>query len=172
MKKTVIVATLVAAAMGSVSAFAQDGRINFTGEVIDTACTVTNNISNPLNVTLGKVAKSTFTTAGSVSSATKFTLALTGCPDGLSSVTVKFDGNSVPGNNDILAVTGGATGLGVQLADSTMNVLPLNVASVSYPVTSGAASMDFVARYIATADNANITSGQANATANFTINYN
>ena len=44
----------------SASAFAAtdgEGQINFTGEIIDSACQVVNGLSNPLNVTLGKVSR-------------------------------------------------------------------------------------------------------------------
>ncbi|VFS16515.1 Long polar fimbria protein A [Enterobacter cancerogenus] len=51
----------VASVVGcSASAFAAtdgEGQINFTGEIIDSACQVVNGLSNPLNVTLGKVSK-------------------------------------------------------------------------------------------------------------------
>ena len=63
----------------SASAFAAtdgEGQINFTGEIIDSACQVVNGLSNPLNVTLGKVSKTVFTGAGSTSTATKFDIEL------------------------------------------------------------------------------------------------
>lgn len=172
MKKNIIVATLAAAAvMSSVSAFAADGQINFTGEITDTACEVVNTVSSPLAVTLGKVSKSAFVGAGSTAAATRFTLKLSGCPDGLNTASVKFDGTSVAGDNSVLALTaGGAAGVGIQLSDSNQNKLPLNTDSASYSVTDGSASMDFVARYVATS--ATVTAGAANAVANFTINYN
>ncbi|AHG20962.1 ferrous iron transporter B [Chania multitudinisentens RB-25] len=172
MKKNIIVATLVAAgAMGSVSAFAADGQINFTGEIIDSACEVVNNVSSPLNVSMGKIAKTAFSGKGSTAAATKFTLQLNNCPATLTGATVKFDGTTVAGDNSVLALTsGGATGVGIQLSDSS-SVLALNTASASYPLQStGTNNLDFVARYVATA--ATVTAGAANAVASFTINYN
>ncbi|CAI1999561.1 fimbrial protein [Serratia fonticola] len=175
MKKNIIAATLAAAALTSVSAVAADGQVKFTGEIIDAACTVTNSPANPLSVVMGKVAKSAFAQSGDKAAATKFTLKLTDCPGTVSSATVKFDGTSVNGDNSILALTqdaGTATGVGIQLSDDSNTVLPLFTASKSYALQSGSVinNLDFVARYISTA--ASVTPGPANATANFSINYN
>ena len=184
MKKNLITMAVAATAvLGMSSAFAADGQINFTGEIIDSACEVVNNVSAPLDVTLGKVAKTAFTGAGSTAAATKFTLQLKGCPASVTSATVKFDGSAADGDNAVLALTGGtgvATGVGIQLTDSSQKVLPLFAPSTAYklsPSTAGTAggadvvnSLDFVARYVATA--ATVTAGPANAVANFTVNYN
>ena len=75
----------IAATVGcSASAFAAtngEGQINFTGEIIDSACQVVNGLSNPLDVQLGKVSKTVFTGAGSTSTLTKFDIKLTNCPE-------------------------------------------------------------------------------------------
>lgn len=174
MKKNIIAAALATVALTSVSAFAADGQVNFTGEIIDAACTVSNTAANPLDVKLGQVSKTAFAQAGDKTAATQFTLTLTGCPSSVSSATVKFDGTSVNGDNSILALTQGtdvATGVGIQLSDDSNTVLPLFTASKAYTLQSDATnSLNFVARYISTA--ATVTTGPANATANFSINYN
>jgi major type 1 subunit fimbrin (pilin) len=175
MKKNIIVATLAAvAAMSSVSAFAADGQINFTGEIIDSACEVVNNVSAPLNVNLGKVAKTAFSGAGDTASATKFTLQLKNCPATLTGAAVKFEGATADGDSSVLALTQGAgvaTGVGIQITDASDSIVQLNTTSAIYPlVSTGENNLDFVARYIATATD--IGAGQANAVASFTINYN
>lgn len=172
MKKTLIVAALVSGAL-SAAAFADDGKINFVGAITDDACTVTNNMSNPLTVTLGTVSSKAFTAAGSTAAPTKFTIALTDCPDTAKSAKVKFDGTSDSNVNTILALTqdvGVAKNVGIQLADNNNTVIPLYTASPSYTLTEGDNNLDFVARYYATA--ANVTAGPANSTSNFTIIYN
>lgn len=174
MKKNIIVATLVAAAaMTTVSAFAADGQIKFTGSIIDAGCNVSNLTGDSLDVALGKVSKTAFTVAGDKTAATKFVLQLSACPTGVKSVNVKFDGTTVAGDNSVLALTqdaGVATGVGIQLTDASQAVLPLNTASQQYDLTDGAAKLDFVARYISTAKD--ITTGPANAVASFSIVYN
>lgn len=176
MKKKLIVLTLATVTgLSSSSLFAADGQINFTGEIIEQSCKVINNPSNPLNVNLGKVAKTAFTGAGSTAAATKFTLQLTDCPETVKTANVKFDGTAVKGDSKVLALTEGsdvANGVGIQLSDDSNTILPLYTASKAYPLKSGknANNLDFIARYIATSKE--VTPGPANSTASFTINYN
>lgn len=171
-----ISALLVLGILASSATYAADGKISFTGSVTDSACTVTNSESSPLTVNLGKVSKSAFSGSGSTAAPTKFTIQLTGCPDTVSSATVKFDGTPFNGDNSILALTSGtdaATGVGIQITDSSQTVLPLSQASASYALsttTDNINSLDFVARYVSTAST--VTAGSANADASFTINYN
>jgi major type 1 subunit fimbrin (pilin) len=173
MKKNFIVA-VVFSSIASGVAFANDGKVDFTGQIIDATCQAVNSPASPLEVNLGKVAKSAFTGAGSKASATKFTLQLKDCPGTVSSATVKFDGISVGGDNSVLALTqesGVATGVGIQLSDDSNTILPLHTSSKAYPLQPDVTnSLDFVASYIAI-DNT-VTPGSANSTASFTINYN
>ncbi|RDL14121.1 fimbrial protein [Serratia fonticola] len=173
-KSLIAVAIAAVSVLSSASAFAADGQVNFKGEIIDSACTVVNSVTNALDVTLGQVSKTAFTNAGDTAAATKFTLQLTNCPVSVSTASVKFDGTAANGDNNILALTqesGVATGVGIQLSDSSQNVLPLSTASASYPlVSTGTNNLDFVARYIS--NSATVTAGPANAVASFTIIYN
>ncbi|MBE0194488.1 fimbrial protein, partial [Klebsiella michiganensis] len=79
MNKSLIAVGLLAGVM-STSVFADDGRINFYGSITDSACTVINNMTNPLSVMMGNVSSKAFTGAGSTASATKFIIALKDCP--------------------------------------------------------------------------------------------
>ncbi|CAI2040268.1 fimbrial protein [Serratia fonticola] len=174
MKNNLIALAVLASSTFGMSAFAADGEVSFTGEIIDVACQVTNSVGNPLEVKLGKVSKSTFKAAGDTASATEFTLQLTACPAGINAAQVKFDGTSVNGDNSILALTqvgGVAKGVGIQLSDDSNNVLPLFTNSKAYTLKPSVTNdLKFVARYIATS--ATVDAGTANATASFTINYN
>jgi major type 1 subunit fimbrin (pilin) len=93
----------IAATVGcSASAFAAtngEGQINFTGEIIDSACQVVNGLSNPLNVQLGKVSKTVFTGAGSTSTLTKFDIQLKDCPETVTSAAINFGGTPDANNN-------------------------------------------------------------------------
>ncbi|XXD07997.1 fimbrial protein [Klebsiella sp. R445] len=173
MKKLAISAAIISSLTLSSVAFADDGKINFVGSITDVACTVTNDVSNPLTVTLGNVSRTVFTGAGSTAAPTKFTIALTECPDTVTSATVKFDGVSHAVENTILALNddpGVATGVGIQLADVNNNTIPLYTASQPYSLGGGSNNLDFMARYYATSDT--VTAGPANSTSNFTIVYN
>ncbi|MGO4744693.1 fimbrial protein [Serratia quinivorans] len=175
MKKNLIAAAIATASiLSAASAFAADGQVNFNGEIIDAACTVVNDMSNPLTVTLGQVSKTSFKQAGDTAAATSFTLQLKDCPTTVTKASVKFDGTAANGDNKVLALTqetGVATGVGIQLTDSSQSVLPLYTASASYPlVSTGVNNLDFVARYVSNA--ATVTAGPANSVASFTVIYN
>ncbi|PVZ82619.1 fimbrial protein [Serratia sp. S1B] len=169
MKKNIIVATLVAAAaMTTASAFAADGTVNFTGSIIDTSCNVTNLSSGSLNVDLGSVSKASLSSAGMKSDPKAFSINVTNCPT--DAVSVSFDGTSAGGNNNLLALSNStATGVAVEITDAKGIVVPLYKSSSSYALTANAANLNFVARYVATGA---VGAGTANATADFTINYN
>lgn len=174
MKKTLIAAAMVAASsLTAMSAFAADGKINFVGSITDDACTVVNDVSNPLTVTLGKVSSSAFTTGSMTTAATKFSIKLTNCPASVTSAQVTFDGTADNNDSTILKLTeetGVATNVGIQLVDKSQAVLPLYTPSTSYALNTGDNDLDFVARYLATS--LPVGAGPANATSNFTITYN
>ncbi|WON76482.1 fimbrial protein [Serratia sp. UGAL515B_01] len=157
----------------SASTLADDGKINFYGTITDVSCTVVNDVSNPLTVTMGTVSSKAFTGAGSTAAPTRFTLLLKNCPSSVKSAVVKFDGIPALNDDTVLAlskVTGMATNVGIQITDNQRRVVPLFTPSSSYPLNAGENNLNFVARYYATGNK--VTSGPANATSNFTIIYN
>ena len=169
----------IAAAVGcSASAFAAingEGQINFTGEIIDSACQVVNGLSNPLDVQLGKVSKTVFTGAGSTSTLTKFDIKLTNCPETVTSAAINFGGTPDADNNAALALTpdtDAATGVAIQLVDTSGQPVSLYTPSKQYPLASGTAvnDLEFGARYIQT--QAAVTAGSANSVSTFTVIYN
>lgn len=169
----------IAATVGcSASAFAAtngEGQINFTGEIIDSACQVINGISNPLNVQLGKISKTVFTGAGSTSTLTKFDIQLKDCPETVTSAAINFGGTPDADNNTTLALTpdtDAATGVAIQLLDSSEQPVSLYTPSHQYPLTSGSTvnDLEFAARYIQTQPV--VTAGPANSVSTFTVIYN
>ncbi|MBX8997489.1 type 1 fimbrial protein [Klebsiella aerogenes] len=162
----------------STAALADDGKINFTGNIIETGCEVNSSIASPLTVKLGDVAKTPFTAAGDTAANTKFTLVLTNCPETLEGkpVVVKYDGTPDATNNDYLQLTdygndGVAKGVAIQLLNGTGTALPLGVESDSKNVSAASdTEIDFFARYIATSST--VAAGTANGTVNFTLAYN
>ncbi|WP_174510406.1 fimbrial protein [Klebsiella oxytoca] len=173
MKKLSIIAAAIIAGTLSASAFAYDGEVKFTGNITDEACTVTNAPATPLAVVLGEVAKSSFgATAGTTASTTKFTLALTNCPDTVNKARVKFDGAPDATNPALLRLDAAsvATGVGIEILDDTGTPFSVNTASKEYPLVTGNNSLNFAARYKSTLDT--VTVGSANANTGFTINYN
>ncbi len=101
-----------------------------------------------------------------------FTLSQNDCPDTVTGANVKFDGTSDGVNQNLLALdngTGIATGVGIEIADKNGTAIPLHTASPDYTLAAGANSLDFIARYVSTG--AAVTTGTANGTSQFTINY-
>ncbi|WP_324722530.1 fimbrial protein [Lelliottia sp. JS-SCA-14] len=174
MKKIFIASAIAAVSvLSSAAALASDGTINFTGEVLDSACTVDIGANNTMEVTLGSVAKTAFTGKGSTASYSKFNLKLTKCPATVTSASVKFEGTSYAGDDSVLALTeedGVATGVGVQISDASNKVVELGTATASTTLAAGDNVLPFYARYIQQA--AAVTAGPANSVAQFTLNYN
>lgn len=170
---------MIAAIIGcSSSAFAAtdgEGQINFTGEIIDSACQVVNGLSSPLNVQLGKISKTVFTGAGSTSTLTKFDIQLKDCPETITAAAINFGGTPDPDNNTTLALTPGASaaaGVAIQLVDASNQPVSLYSPTRQYPLVSGTTvnNLEFGARYIQT--QAAVTAGQANSVSTFTVIYN
>ncbi|KFC81320.1 fimbrial protein [Buttiauxella agrestis] len=173
MKKNLLAAAIAATSlMAAASAFAADGTVNFTGEILDTACTVDIGANNTMTVDLGRVSRTSLTDASPRSSATKFILKLKDCPANLVTARFKFDGAGYPGDDSVLKLNdepGVATGVAIELADIAAT-LPLFTASTAYTLTAGVNELPFYARYLKKA--ATVTAGPANSTATFTVNYN
>jgi len=183
-KLTCAIRNVLAAAVvtgSSFAAHAADGTINFTGEVVDSACTVDTSTASQ-TVNLGKVLKSAFTGVGQVAAATRFNIVLNNCPSSLPTVTVKFDGTANANDSDILALNSDQTaqGVGVALYEED-GVTPIPLATQSKSITLDTTStgspavaansntLTFVAKYKATQQT--IVAGTANATSDFTISY-
>ncbi|WP_159564678.1 fimbrial protein [Budvicia diplopodorum] len=172
MKKNIIASALLACAVLSGSAVAAgDGSVNFAGAILESACTVQSTSQN-LNVNLGKIAKGVFAAAGNTSTPMPFSLKLDNCPAAVSAsgVSVRFEGTTAAGTNNILSIAaGGAVGVGVQMKDSLGNIVVLGSDTIAKPLVVGSNSLDFTAYYISTS--ATVTAGAANSMANFTLVY-
>ncbi|HDJ1439260.1 TPA: fimbrial protein [Serratia rubidaea] len=174
-----LVAMLITTATGLAmmsGANAADGTIHFTGAITADACTVDAD-SQDMTVNLGTVASTAFSAAGDKASPTRFTINLGSCPASVTTASVKFDGTADSANNDLLQLdasadpTADASGVGIEIADDAGTAIPLFSSSKEYPIdaASSSASMTFVARYVSTA--ATVNAGAANATSQFTVNY-
>lgn len=148
------------------------GQINIelTGNVVDYSCVVEAADSDK-SVELGRWATKQLRQAGSTSSAVPFTLSLTGCPPGSASIT--FDGKPDGSDPSLLGLnaSSGASRVAVEIRDSDRSRLPLQQESREVAVDAqGNATLRFYANYIATADDPQ--PGTADADATFMINYN
>lgn len=154
------------------SAYAADGTITFTGDIVASTCKI-NGGTNDQTVALGKVSTTALKGAGTQAAGTLFTIALTGCGDTFTSAQVKFDATKNTVNSDLIALSGDSTatgvGIGVFESDGVTYVTPY-VATKAQAIKDGAATFSYVAKYVATGDT--VTAGTANSSATFTIIYN
>ncbi|MCU6678491.1 fimbrial protein [Leclercia tamurae] len=180
MKKNILAALIATGTLMAFNASANDGSVNFVGDITDGACTVNvqNSGAKTGNVTLGSVPKSAFTgtgsTAGGNSGLAAINVSLTGCPATKASAYVTFDGDYFDGSNDYLQLTsygstGIAKGVAVKLMDASGNHLKLGQRSEAIPLTSGAANVAFKATYAQVEET--VAAGTANAVATLLVTY-
>ena len=148
------------------------GEINIElyGNIVDFTCVAEGSDSNK-TVTLGTWPTKQLSTARSRTQPAPFTLKLTGCPPGSASIT--FSGKADGSDNSLLALNDASTArnVAVEISDRDKTRLALQQASQAVAVDAGGnAELSFYANYIATADNPQ--PGSADADATFMINYN
>lgn len=152
---------------------AADGTIQFNGEIIDAACTVSPASANQ-TVTLGQVSSTAFSAVNDTAAATAFQIDLSACPATVSTASIKFDGTPYQGDTTALALTplpGAATGVGIRIRTATNLVLPLYTESQPTALVQSATnSLMFNASYVA--KSATVTAGPADAVATFSVIYN
>ncbi|MCR6476279.1 type 1 fimbrial protein [Variovorax sp. ZS18.2.2] len=144
--------------------------------IVTPTCTVDTG-SKTVNVPLGKQPRSSFKGINSTSPATPFNIRLNcnaGVGSPLNQVYLRMDSNSavagVPGLLKLTPGVGNATGVGIQVRDWN-DVLVEFGGSGSFAGVSkdGVFDLRYTARYIQTGPS--VTTGSANSTATFTINY-
>lgn len=163
---------------------ANDGSINFTGELTTTTCKVEGQPpgGDTVNkqVPMGLVPVATLAAAGSVATGKYFDIKVggtgdTGCTDGVKA-KVRFDPRSplIDGTTGALNIdpTGtAATNVQIRLYDmgSTTPLHLLNDESRPVEIASNQATLPFVAEYFSAAGGA--TAGTANSTVGFQVVY-
>ncbi|WP_225610210.1 fimbrial protein [Pseudomonas sp. PDM19] len=129
-----------------------------------------------VSVPLGKHLRAEFSGIGSYTRSTNFNISVNNCPAGMSSIQYKLDPTTtvVNSSQSVVAVdsTSTATGVGIQLLDSSGAVFPLS----SYKTfanynaaTGGSYSIPLQARYYQTG--ASIDVGTANTAMTLTMRY-
>lgn len=171
--KALLLATMITGLQLANMAHAADGTIQFTGNIIDTACTVTTESQNQ-TVNLGNVATTAFPSAGATAAPSRFSIVLTDCPSSVASASVRFDGTGDANNSQILALNNGQTAKNVGVAiyeQNSTTLIPLASDSQQVTLTPEIANeLTYIAKYYATAYP--VEAGTANATTAFTITYN
>lgn len=151
------------------NAQAADVRFNVSGSIKNTPCNVI--IGAGQNISMGSFNKNVLDGAGKKTPLTKFDLTLDGYPKVYNNVQVIFEGDSMIGNPQLLAVTpGGAENVGIAFYEAdALTLIPINSWSKGVSVIStGPTTLSYHVGYTATGM---VSEGVANATASFTIAY-
>ncbi|NIF22658.1 MULTISPECIES: fimbrial protein [Pantoea] len=178
MKKILLPMVSIGLSLLAMNAHASNGTVAFTGSIVNSTCSVSSGDQNK-QVFIGKYPTSAFTKIGDVTASKAFTINLTNCETG--NYTLRFDGPTVAGSPNLLSVSA-ATGVGIEILDNAQNVLPINQTadsttpwvaitnnSTDSKNATGTATFNLKARYKSYASA--VTAGDANANANFTIEY-
>lgn len=142
--------------------------VNFTGKITEATCALSTT-SDDQSVDLGSVAANIFKEAGDTSKAKDFAIHVTDCDTNVAeNASVIFSGETA--SQTALNVTGGATNVGIEiLQDGSPLALDGTTPSAGQALDDGDNALIFAARYVALSDG--VTSGDANATAFFTLYY-
>lgn len=180
--KKIVLATLVAGAFLSSSAFAgtqvHGGKVNFAGEIISGACSIDSD-SNNQTVKMNSMKADAFKTVGDGSGVkNKFTIVLRDCQTDSTVtdnvLTVAFKGTSDNTVQSILKNEASgfekANNVGIAIYDSKEDKIDLGSESASIPFTDGNNTLVFHADYEATA--LPVTAGTVQAVADFYLTYN
>lgn len=167
------VAPSFAAGIGASGTTVSGGTINFEGQVVDAACSVSADSANQ-TVTLGQVRSAKLATAGTVSGQkTAFNIVLEDCDSTVSqNAAVTFSGQEDSLQAGMLANTAGsgaATNVALKLYGPDGQDLNLGTESSAVTLIDGTNTLPFSVDYIATADG--VTAGNVAATATFNLHY-
>lgn len=176
MKKILLPLASAVMTLMAMNAHATNGTVKFTGSIVKSTCTVNSSDTNK-EVFIGKYPTNAFSKIGDVTASKAFTINLSNCDSG--TYTLRFDGPTVAGNPNLLAVSA-ATGVGIEILDNNEKVLPINqtaddntawvsASSTNTTTPNGTAAFNLKARY--KSFNQSVTPGEANASTSFTIEY-
>lgn len=139
MKRIIWVCTHLLLGLAGFNAIAHDGTINVLGKIAESGCAVTAD-SKTLTVDLGNVASKQFTRAGDGSVFKPFAINLEKCPTAVKTITVHFEGTADSKNDDLLALTTGASaaaGVGVGIYNADYSLIPFGDESAKFTPAEG-----------------------------------
>ena len=178
-KTSLATAAVAASAFTMTSAaHAADGVITFSGNLVAAGCDVSVNGSGSSNtVALPSITTDQLDTAGDTAGPTPFTIAISNCNAGLTTVSTYFEpGGTVSTTGNYLANQNGAgaTGVHIRLLNASGGVVNLAGAHTAQnagtaTVTGGAAIQRFTAVYYTPAGGA--TAGALSTSVNYSIIY-
>ncbi|MEX9251681.1 fimbrial protein [Pseudenterobacter timonensis] len=170
---TIIFTALFLVPLLSARTLAHDGTIYINGVIHKKTCTIAPDSQN-LTVKMDSVQSKYFTQPGMGADYQPFAINVENCAGTEESVSITFDGTPDTANPDLLTLIGGegyATGIGVGIYNQDKSQISVGSKSQAALVTphQGDVTLHFYARYVATSSD--VTTGTANATTTFILNY-
>lgn len=154
----------------SVSVYAADTNINISGKVVAMPCIV-NGGNSSLNVDLGDIPVNQLYNSGSSSAFKEFSLVLTNCPVGTSTVTATFSGTSDPvAGANYYKNTGTASNVAVAVIQPSTGILKGTGTTITQNVMFNGVTYDLRAKAYSSAGRA--TPGTISATVVAAMTYN
>lgn len=169
--KTVLASMVLMASSASVVHAAGSGQINFSGEIIAAACSITPGTSDQ-SVMFGQVANAQLKEGGS-SALMPFKIELTGCDlEDLTdnTVTATFTGTESVDVPKALGISGTAKGAGIVIMDDLNMPIELGKPTSPRGLIEGANALSFNA-YLKGQATGDITVGEFSAVTNFSLAY-
>lgn len=125
------------ASFGAAAASQGAGHIDFVGSIIDAPCSIDPS-SGSQEVDLGQVAQKQLADGGK-SYPQKFEIKLMGCElnEGASAVSLTFGGSPADDSNQLLGITGTASGAGVAMTDASSKIITLGEATDARELIEG-----------------------------------
>ena len=148
------------------------GKVTFSGSIIDAPCSIAPD-SLDQTVELGAISNVALKNGGG-SNPRPFSIKLENCElsDNKKSVALTFSGAKSEANDKLLGITGSAKGAGIAITDGAGANIELGTASKAQALQNGANTLTFSA-YLqgASASTAEITPGEFQSVADFTLAY-
>ncbi|EPN2806505.1 fimbrial protein [Serratia marcescens] len=169
--KKLMVVSFVSLSVMSSSCFAADqghGKVGMVGSIISTPCSISPE-SIEQTVNLGQVLGAVLEREGK-STPRAFDIKLENCEVGSGqSITVTFNGVASTQNDNLLAISGTASGAGIAITHDD-NVVKPGGTTKAIPLVNGNNMIHFTT-YIQGESGKNIIPGDFSAVANFSLNY-
>ncbi|WP_058910662.1 fimbrial protein [Entomohabitans teleogrylli] len=167
----VAMAVAITAALGSMSVLADvtTGQIEFSGELVNTACGLAPS-SSPVQVDFGQVPVSYLQNGNQATEAKNIELQYCDTTVATSAI-VSYSPTSVNPNDATLAAftSGSASGAGIGLKDSASQTVTWGTPTTAVTLVDGSNAIPFVA--FLKADGGTLAAGSFQSTINFTIDY-
>ncbi|MGS2875692.1 fimbrial protein [Enterobacter huaxiensis] len=177
LKKLLMITTMSFGLTTTAYADSGQGKVTFTGSIIDAPCSISPD-SVDQTVDLGRISKAALQ-GGGKSTPRNFYINLENCsfgtPADKNKVQLTFTGMESAANNGLLGITGTASGASIAITSGDGTIIKLGVPTNEQVLQDGSGTLSFAAYMqgdMVGTESANITEGEFQSVADFTLAYN